>query len=111
MEPYLVALGRRIRELRKAGSLSQEQLAVRAEVTPKYISQVETGGANPSVLILRAIAESGLNTPLSGLFNFDISGDESNVLREEVLALLNSVSRDQRLKALAVLRTLCSDEP
>lgn len=59
----LKALGFCISKHRRAMFLSQEQLAVRAQVDPKYLSEVERGERNISVRNLQQIAESlGIST-------------------------------------------------
>jgi transcriptional regulator with XRE-family HTH domain len=49
-------MGERLREARRARSLSLRVLAERLGVSPSLISQIETGRANPSVSTLYAIA-------------------------------------------------------
>jgi transcriptional regulator with XRE-family HTH domain len=49
-------MGERLREARRARSLSLRTLAERLGVSPSLISQIETGRANPSVSTLYAIA-------------------------------------------------------
>lgn len=62
-----VALGRNLKELRIAADKSQEALAFEALVDRTYISSVERGIANPSVLTLANICHC-LNITLSELF-------------------------------------------
>lgn len=54
--PDYPEMGERLREARRARSLSLRTLAVRLGVSPSLISQIETGRANPSVSTLYAIA-------------------------------------------------------
>ena len=56
--PALVALGKVIRELRIASSLTQEQLAFTAELDRSYVGQVERGDSNVALLNLKSIAEA-----------------------------------------------------
>lgn len=49
-------MGENVRALRQSLSLSQEELAFRAGVDRTYISQIERGVGNPSVLVLVKIA-------------------------------------------------------
>lgn len=49
-------LGKRIRELRKAKGVTQEELAFEAKIDFSYINEIEAGKRNPSVEILNAIA-------------------------------------------------------
>ena len=53
----LVALGQRIKELRKARGLSQESLAERASISAKYLSDLERGKRNPTFSTAEKIAE------------------------------------------------------
>ena len=53
---FPVILGKRIRELRKKAGLSQDQAAERAEISGKYLGQVERGEVNVSAIILHRLA-------------------------------------------------------
>ncbi len=63
----LTQLGMRIRYLRKQLGMSQLDLALEANVNKNYISDLERGARNPSVLVLERIA-SALEVDLSTLF-------------------------------------------
>jgi transcriptional regulator with XRE-family HTH domain len=54
---HLQELGNQIRELRKNKGLSQEQLALQAEVDRSYVGGIERGERNVSFLTLVKIAE------------------------------------------------------
>jgi transcriptional regulator with XRE-family HTH domain len=56
-ESTLNALANNVRRLRKVVGFSQEELAFQCEIDRTYISKVERGVANPSLLILARIAE------------------------------------------------------
>ena len=60
-------LGARIRALRDARGLTQEIVADRIAVTPKYVSQLECGQRSPSWETLVAIAHHGLEMRLAAL--------------------------------------------
>jgi len=49
-------LGENVKSLRLSHGLSQEELAFRSELDRTYISQIERGVANPSVLVLIKIS-------------------------------------------------------
>ena len=66
--PLLLKLGRRITELRKEKGLSQEDLAHVAGVDRSYMSCIERGVRNPSVLKLAVIARA-LNVSVADLFS------------------------------------------
>jgi transcriptional regulator with XRE-family HTH domain len=59
-------LGMRIKYLRKKRNWSQEDLALEANVNTKYLSDLENGRRNPSLLILERIAIA-LNISISEL--------------------------------------------
>lgn len=50
-------LGREIREARLLAGISQEDLALMADIDRSYVSQLERGIANPSLLILHRLAK------------------------------------------------------
>jgi len=52
---YYLRLGIRISELRKKKMLSQEQLALLANIDRSYLNELEAGKANPSIKYLRKI--------------------------------------------------------
>lgn len=55
-ERILDGLGGEIKALRLSAGLSQEALALAAEVDRTYVSQLERGVANPSLVILHRIS-------------------------------------------------------
>ena len=50
-------LAKNVRSLRKGIGLSQEELAFECDIDRTYISKVERGIANPSLLVLYRLAE------------------------------------------------------
>ena len=65
-------LGRRIAFLRKEKGLSQVDLADDADMAKSYLSELELGKRNPSVLVLSRIA-AALGTTLEELFKGVVS--------------------------------------
>lgn len=60
-------LAKDIKAARRAAGMSQEALALQADVDRTYVSQLERGIANPSLLVLYRLASvlgSGLNVSL-----------------------------------------------
>jgi transcriptional regulator with XRE-family HTH domain len=62
--------GRRVRALRIAKGLSQEELAFRANVHRTYLGGIEIGKRNPSLKNIAAIARA-LEVPIFELFRFE----------------------------------------
>jgi transcriptional regulator with XRE-family HTH domain len=54
----LDVLGRRVNELRVARNLSQEELAGRAGLDRTYVSAIERGKANPTLIVLLRLAQA-----------------------------------------------------
>ena len=76
--------GERIRELRLAKGLSQEEMAFKAGVHRTYLGGIERGERNPSLKNIAAIAEA-LGVTLSILFSFDYQKSgmmENRLVRE-----------------------------
>ena len=55
---YLIELGKKIKQIRKDRGLSQEQLALKAEVDRSYMGGIERGERNVSFLTLIKLAIS-----------------------------------------------------
>lgn len=69
-DPFLKSLGTRIKRLRAKKGLSQEALADLARLDRSYMSGIERGVRNVSVLNLRKVARA-LGVPLVSLFDSD----------------------------------------
>lgn len=65
-----VALGKRIKFLRNQIGISQEELADKAEIDRTYITSVECGKRNISIVNIEKISKA-LGVTLSKLFDFD----------------------------------------
>ena len=72
MDTIHTQFGNRVRELRLARGLSQEELAFRSGVHRTYLGGIEQGKRNPSLRNVAAIAKA-LGVTLTQLFSF---GDE-----------------------------------
>ncbi|MCU6712429.1 helix-turn-helix domain-containing protein [Paenibacillus sp. J5C_2022] len=68
-------IGENIRALRREKGLSQEQLALRADINTSYMGQVERGEKNPTIDVLNRIAFA-LQTPLKDIVTVEALGEE-----------------------------------
>ena len=68
MDDLRAAFGGRVRELRKARGLSQEELAHRAGLHYTYVGGIERGERNPALVNIGRIA-AALKVPLAELFS------------------------------------------
>ena len=62
-----VQLGMRIRYLRKLKGMSQEDLALESGINKNYLSDLERGARNPTIVVIEKIA-SALEIDLATLF-------------------------------------------
>ena len=67
-------VARNIRRLRVAHGLSQEALAVDAEIDRTYVSRLERGLENPSVAVLERLAKA-LSANIEELFRVPRAGE------------------------------------
>ncbi len=75
MEDISVKIGQRIFNLRKEiEGLSQEKLALKADIDRSYITGIETGKRNISVVVLEKIVKA-LETDLGSFFNDEMFRD------------------------------------
>jgi transcriptional regulator with XRE-family HTH domain len=97
-------LGARIRALRDARGLTQEIIADRIEVTPKYVSQLECGQRSPSWETLVAIAHHGFEIRLAALM-FGIDEDIAAEVQDlnDMLAGRPNETRRDLLQAMELM--------
>jgi XRE family transcriptional regulator, aerobic/anaerobic benzoate catabolism transcriptional regulator len=63
---FLAAIGREVRRNRAKRGMTRRQLAQASETSERYLAQIESGTGNPSVSVLRGIAQA-LDLPASAL--------------------------------------------
>ena len=93
-----VQFGRRLRALREAKGLKQRVLADKAKMTASYLSQLETGKAQPSFDAIVTFARI-LGVPMYSFFLFERDIDDPRVLRKRIEDMLNT-SDTKRLRQL-----------
>lgn len=59
-------LGQALSHLRKNRGMRQREVSRRAALSVEYISRLENGRANPTLLTLRALVEDGMGQSLKG---------------------------------------------
>lgn len=97
--------GERLRKLRKERGLSQEEVALRADITPSYYGQLERGTANPTVSMLEKIC-AVMGFSISNIFtesNTNLLGIDEFSLR--VLQQLYGKTDREKELALSLLKT------
>jgi transcriptional regulator with XRE-family HTH domain len=115
-KPQLEALGRYIKTQRQLADLSLRQMAELAQVSNPYLSQIERGMHQPSVRVLKSIAEA-LNISAESLLTQAGVLDEAEAEEGSAESGVESaIKADPRLtpqakqSLLAVYRTLASSD-
>jgi transcriptional regulator with XRE-family HTH domain len=80
--------GARLKELRKARKLSQEQLAELVNVDAKHISFLETGRNFPSADLLERLVKI-FNIEFKDMFNFTCNLEKNEIINNINLRLVN----------------------
>jgi XRE family aerobic/anaerobic benzoate catabolism transcriptional regulator len=101
-EPFLVALGERLRVLRARRGLTRKALAREAGVSERHLANLETGTGNASVLVLRQLAAPLGGTPA------ELLGDETTASPDWLMIrdLLHGRSDAELERARAALEAL-----
>lgn len=103
-DPVARALGNRLRQVREAAELTQEELGRRSKLSPKFISQVENGHVNPSIGVVTRLA-GGVGLPLPAFFSTEAPETLVDDL-SAIAALVSAQAGPARQRALRVLRAL-----
>jgi XRE family aerobic/anaerobic benzoate catabolism transcriptional regulator len=99
-DAYLRAFGERIRAERARRGMSRRLLSAHAGISERYITQLESGKGNVSILLLRQIA-AALGLPLSRLLEDESPAPELTLVRQ----FLARLSPAQWKEAYALLAT------
>src|SRR5256885_3491216 len=114
----VAALGEFIKSQRTLANLSLRELAARTEISNPYLSQIERGLHEPSVKVLKAIADA-LNVSAetllaqAGLVGKDADGEDGSTrATEKAIRADRALSSAQKEALLAVYRNfLRSPDP
>jgi XRE family transcriptional regulator, aerobic/anaerobic benzoate catabolism transcriptional regulator len=85
---FLQKVGRRVRELREQRGITRRHLAAEADVSERYLGQLETGEGNISIMLLRRVAVA-LKAPIHELLETESDQPEQRLVRR----LLQQVPR------------------
>ncbi len=99
-------VGPRIKDFRKEKGLTQERLAEQADMTPQFLSLVESGLKKPSLDSLIKLAE-GLNVSPGELFTFKTDKfDQSSKSKsfKAIVGFLETLNEKELLKVKALLK-------
>lgn len=57
-QEYLKKFGRNLRKIRRAKNISQEKLSLQGNITPSQVGRIERGEINPTITIIKIIAQA-----------------------------------------------------
>ena len=97
--------GERLRSLRRERGLTQEEVALRADITTSYYGQIERGSANPSVALLEKIC-TVMGISISDIFtNADTNPLTIDALSMQIIHQLNGKSDEEKELILSMIKT------
>lgn len=99
------AVGAKIRQLRKAKAMSQEELALKSDLSPAYYGLVERGVKCPSVETIWKIA-AGLGVSPSELLRTEAVPEEYREYVERVGEILSRVPQQKMEQVLQLIENL-----
>lgn len=89
------SLGKALKAVRKQREMSQEQVALEADITTTYYGLVERDEKSPTVRMLEKICRA-LNYPISELFSSDVTCEtEDNPYVYQIVNLMKSKSAEE----------------
>jgi transcriptional regulator with XRE-family HTH domain len=72
-DPDLQRFAARVKQVREAKGMTQEDLAYSSHISVSQVSRIERGVLNPSVVMTFYLARA-LKVPVAELFQFELSG-------------------------------------
>lgn len=101
-EPFLVALGERVRMLRNRQGMTRKLLSQHAGVSERHLANLELGVGNASILILRQVAQA-LSCSLVELLGDETTASPEWLLIRDLLAGRSGAELQRAHAALAPL--------
>ena len=105
MGEILKVFGKRVRALRRAKDMTQEQLAERAGLSLQSVGEIERGRGNPTLVNIERLS-AALEEDLASLFDLDDVGMTREQVQKELLELLAGASEEQVRAILTMARVL-----
>ena len=104
-DPDSILLGRRIRSLRTAKGLTQQELGHQADVDYKFIGEIERGNMNPSFKVLMKIAKT-LDIELPEILRFEQEISDPKELESRIRQIISVLPVENLQNVLMLLRVL-----
>lgn len=97
-------LGERIHELRISSGLSQEKLALRANITTTYLGLLERNLKNPTVKVIEQICNQ-LNISLSDFFSSSSAPEKpEDAIALQIITQISDRSEEEKLLILQMIK-------
>lgn len=100
-----ILLGKRIRSLRTAKKLTQQELGEKADINYKFLGEIERGQQNPSFQILARIA-AALEVELPELFRLETEITDREDVLNRIAEIVESLNDEDLRQVLLLLRVL-----
>jgi transcriptional regulator with XRE-family HTH domain len=101
----LKLFGARLRSIRKAARITQEGIAEKAHLNPKYLGQIERGEKRPSFDAIVSLA-GALDVSPHAFFQFDRDHSDERTLRKDIDGLLRRCTREQLRQIYRIVKAL-----
>lgn len=98
-------IGKRFQDARKEKGLTQDAVSEKVGISPKYLSSIERGQANPTLDLLLTLSET-LKTPIWDLFDVAEELKGRAELRRLLTSLLQKADESTLRAVVKVLRLL-----
>lgn len=99
-------IGERIHELRLNSGLSQEKLALRANITTTYLGYLERNLKNPTVKVIEQICNQ-LNISLSDFFSSSPVPEKSeDSVSMQIITQISDKSEEEKLLILQIIKDI-----
>lgn len=100
-------LGLRIQELRKHKNLSQEQLALRSNITPTYLGLIERDLKNPTFKVVEQICDA-LDISLTDFFSENSSNtlNKSDIHSIQILSQIENCTKEEKKLILRIIKDI-----
>lgn len=98
--------GIRIKQLRNEKQLTQEWVALEADITPAYLGLIERGKRNPTVTVIEKIC-GVMDISLSEFFDLSVAPDkETSTLDRQIIAQISNLTEDEKRDFLNIVKSI-----
>jgi transcriptional regulator with XRE-family HTH domain len=100
---YAKAFGQRLKSIRQAAKLTQEQVAERTHGDAKYLSALENGRSSPTLDTIVGLAKA-LNMPVSDFVLLDGEDSDAKSLRRKIESALDVCNEEKLRRVYRLIR-------